>query len=151
MSDAVSLPALTCTDPWASLCVAGIKTLETRKGAILSRHRGPLVIHRSLAPCDPYDLSRWGVSVPARPDGWPDDDAGMALGVVWVHRTDRFRAGMFSDLELLRRHACFVDVDGRYLSELRRHAWFPAPIKATGHQHLFKIEVPRSYLPAWVL
>lgn len=150
----VELPAVTLTDPWASLCVAGIKTLETRKGALLSGFRGPLVIHRSLAPCDPYDLSRWGLSVPTRPDGWPTDDRGMALGVVFVAGTYRghfLRVVLDGSIEAVQRRACFEDIEGRYLSDLTHAAWFPAPIKARGKQYRFTIKVPASYLPEWVV
>lgn len=148
-----TLPAVTLRDPWASLCVAGIKTLETRKGAILSGFTGPLVIHRSKAPCDPYDLSpytaawqahMWGTCVP-RPDS-----AGMALGVVYVERTWRhaFRPGDAEYADFQRR-ACFNDIEGRYLSELTRATWFPAPVPARGQQCRFRIDVPTEYLPEW--
>lgn len=39
----------------------------------------------------------------------------------------------------------------RYLSDLTASAWFPHPIKATGKQGRWKIDVPREYLPAWAL
>lgn len=144
-----TLPCVTLADPWASLVVNGDKTLETRKGALLSGFTGPLVIHRSLAPCDPYDLSRWGLRVPARPKGWPDDDRGAALGVVYVTRTRKHMA-MYPIEEWQRRAACYHDIEGRYLSELGRAAWFPFPIGATGKQGRWTIEVPDGALPDWV-
>lgn len=151
----IALPAISLTDPWASLVVNGDKTLETRKGPLLSGFRGPLVIHRTKAPCAACDLSRWGLSVPARPPGWPEDDAGMALGVVMVNRTWRFRPGTLNlwvhILVRLQRAACFEDIEGRYLSELTEHAWFPRPVAATGAQHRFRVVVPEDYLPPWAL
>jgi len=150
----ITLPCASLTDPWASLCVAGIKTLETRKGALLSGFSGPLVIHRTLALCVDYDLSRWGLPVPKHPEGWPEDDRGMALGVVYVTRTFRdAESALWTDeyLSELQRRACFVDIRGRYLSDLAASAWFPSPIKASGKQGRWKIDVPRNYLPAWAL
>lgn len=164
------LPAVTLTDPWASLCVAGIKTLETRKGPILSGFSGPLVIHRSRAPCVrgslDYETAEAYARMIGRPQPWPWDDAGMALGVVFVSGTARLTTHgprdrrMFAsqadrpawlDLPLadLRRRSCFDDIEGRYLSELTLAAWFPKPIPATGRQYRFKIDVPDEYLPGW--
>lgn len=155
-----TLPAVTLTDPWASLVVAGIKTIETRKGALLSGFSGPLVIHRSKAPS----------AVPRhdaqRPKDWPDDDAGCALGVVYVEETARLTMtgpgdmlpGMrttglpdwlCAPLADLRRRACFDDIEGRYLSRLTRATWFPAPVPARGMQCRFLISVPTEYLPEW--
>lgn len=147
MSELV-LPAVTLTDPWASLCVAGVKTLESRKGPLLSRFMGTLVIHRSKAPCAPHNLARWGLSVPMRPEGWPEDDAGMALGVVFVQGTRRHVAeGLIPISEEERRQACFENLEGRYLSELTCAAWFPRPIPAQGAQSRFKISVPADFVP----
>jgi hypothetical protein len=145
----VELPCATLHDPWASLCVAGIKTLETRVGSLLSGFTGVLVIHRSLKPAVPYDLSRWGVSLPARPEGWPEDDRGMALGVVYVTRTARHRPSAGPITEFQQRAACFDDLTGRYLSELGRAAWLKAPVPGTGKQGRWKISIPRAYLPEW--
>lgn len=156
------LPAASLTDPWASLVVAGDKTLETRKGTILSGFTGPLVVHRTLAKAVVYDLSRWGLSLPARPLGWPQDDRGMALGIVYVERTRRPGELIGRDgesvwtldphtEESLQRRACFLDIHTRYLSELSRATWFPAPIPATGKLGRWLIDVPDEYLPAWAL
>lgn len=147
----VTLPCLTFTEPWGSLCLHGIKTLETRKGPVLSRFRGPLVIHRSKAPVADAGLERWGVVPPLRPAGWPEDDRGMALGIVLVKRT--WPPGFLANPNIhdIQRRACFMDVAGRYLSELSRVAWFPAPFAARGKQGRWKIDVPAEYLPEWAL
>lgn len=158
----ILLPCASLHDPWASLVVDGEKTLETRKGSILSGFSGVLVIHRTLARCVDYDLSRWGLRVPPRPPGWPEDDRGMALGVVYIERT--WRPGELigrTDTHVwirdghteagLQRRACFDDIHARYLSEISHAAWFPAPFPATGKQSRFQVEVPRGHLPAWAL
>lgn len=148
----ILLPCVSLTDPWASLVVNGDKTLETRRGPILSGYTGPLVIHRTLGACVDASLWQWGLSVPTRPAGWPADDRGMALGIVYVEGTRKHdAAGMFPITDDERRRACYVNIEGRYLSELTRAAWFPAPVKATGKQSRFQIAVPRDHLPAWAL
>ncbi len=151
----IQLPAVTLTDPWASLCVAGIKTLESRKGPVLSGFRGQLVIHRSKADCDPYDLAQFGVGMPVAPDGWPDDDRGMALGVVYVDFTWRYRRpSLFDtagDAARLERAACFRGLEGRYLSSLTRAAWFPRPVPSVGKQGRWQIQIPREFLPDWAV
>lgn len=150
--DSLILPAVSLTDPWASLCVAGVKTLETRKGALLSRFSGVLVICRTKAPSTPYDLSPFGVTMPKKP--YAEDDRGMGIGVVLVARTWRFRGGdgLFADHKPdLHCRACYHDIEGRYLSDLTRAAWFSRPVPAHGGQHRFKVEVPLSFLPDWAV
>jgi len=148
----IRLPAATFTDPWGPLAVSGIKTLETRKGPLLSGFQGVLVIHRSLAPCADAGLERWGLSVPPRPEGWPTDDRGMMLGVVFVGETSRPKGrSPLEDLATLQRRACFVDIEDRYLTDLLKAAWFPAPLSARGRQSRFMVEVPRAFLPDWAL
>lgn len=154
MSDLLTLPAVSLTDPWATLVVAGIKTLETRRGPLLSGFSGPLVICRTKAPPADYDLSRFGVTLPEKP--YTEDDRGMGIGVVFVKHTERaegifWRPVWFDSARLaaIRRRACFDDIEGRYLSDLSAAAWFPRPIPAKGQQTRFKVEVPAAYLPEW--
>ena len=143
----LTLPAASLTAPWCYLCVAGIKTLETRKGALLSGFTGPLVICRTKAPPVDYDLSRFGVTLPPVP--YEEDDRGMAIGIVFVKRTWRY-LGLFAanDANIMNR-ACYHDVANRYLSELTHAAWFPHPVKAHGQQGRFRVEVPVEYVPGW--
>lgn len=145
----LTLPAVSLTAPWCYLCVAGIKTLETRRGALLSGFTGPLVICRTKAPPVDYDLARFEVTLPTLP--YEEDDRGMAVGIVFVSGTRRFwKHGLWSeDYAALQRRACFDDLDGRYLSELTHAAWFPHPVKAHGQQGRFKVEVPVEYVPEW--
>lgn len=148
----ILLPAVSLTDPWATLCVARVKTLETRKGALLSGFTGPLVICRTKAPPADFDLSPFGVTLPVKP--YAEDDRGMAIGIVYVRWTRRWlalsSAGLWpEDADALRLRACFHDIDGRYLSDLSRAAWFPRPVTAKGQQTRFRVEVPDEYVPAW--
>jgi len=146
----VILPAVSLTDPWATLCVAGIKTLETRKGALLSGFTGPLVICRTKAPPAAFDPAAFGVTLPVKP--YTEDDRGMAIGIVYVVRTWRYFGldGLFTEHEPdLRRRACFHDIKGRYLSDMSRAAWFPRPVTAKGMQTRFRVEVPDEYVPEW--
>jgi hypothetical protein len=70
----------------------------------------------------------------------------------------RVQRGQIAECELVRdasdddrRAACFEDIGGRYLSELKWAAWFPAPVVATGKQGRWQIDVPRSHLPWWAI
>jgi hypothetical protein len=140
------LPALTLHDPWASLVMAGIKTIETRKSPVLSGFSGPLIIHRSMSP----EVKGYH-DTPPNPWG-KDDISGVALGVVRVVRTFRLTYTPSSDeLLVLQKRACFPDLAGRYLSVLEDATWFPEPLPARGTQGRWKLNVPDRLLPAWVL
>jgi hypothetical protein len=149
----MNLPALTLHDPWATLCVAGVKTIESRRSPVLSGFAGPLVIHRSRAPEDADYLSAMGwPPKPVPPWGADLDMAGAALGVVFVATTEPPR-----DLSLLpaeqshglRERARYHDLEGRWLSHLSLAAWFPQPLPARGTQGRWRIEVPDEWLPDW--
>jgi hypothetical protein len=141
--------AVSLTNPWAYLVVAGIKTLETRKGALLSGFTGPLVICRTKAPSVDYDLARFGVALPAKP--YTEDDRGLAIGMVRVERTWRFHPSPLMPVlgDDLHRRACYHDIDGRYLSELTGAAWFSRPVAAKGMQTRFVVDVPDDLVPTW--
>lgn len=153
MSDRPTLQAISLTDPWATLVVAGIKTLETRKGPVLSGFSGPLVICRTKADCDPYDYTPFTGDLDhldLKP--YADDDRGMAIGVVMVKGTGRLspiEQAYEPGMEERRRRACFHDIASRYLSVLTAAAWFPRPVAARGAQGRFKVEVPVEFLPEW--
>lgn len=156
----VNLPALTLHDPWARLCAAGLKTIETRLGPALSGFRGPLVIHRGKAPNQDPDgdyLASFGFpACPPVPDGWPADIAGHCIGVVFVDRTTRhigsdglLALGFEREARDMMQAACFHDLDRRYLSHLTRAAWLTRPIPARGTQGRWRVEIPHDSLPAW--
>lgn len=148
----VTLSALTLTEPWASLCASGAKTLETRVGPVLNRFTGPLVIHASKGRPDLTYLRIHGFPEPERPEGWPADLRGMALGVVWVGATFQTMSAPRSDDYVdLQQRACYHDLEGRFLTELSGATWFPAPIPAWGFQCRWQITVPRAYLPEWAI
>ncbi len=66
------MKAITIRQPWASLIMAGIKTVENRTWR--TSYRGPLLIHAG-AGTDREAMARYGHLLP----GWP---AGVILGTV---------------------------------------------------------------------
>ena len=144
----MALEAASLTDPWASLVTCGAKTLETRKGAMLSGFAGLLVIHRTLAAAVPYDLFGAPLLPSPRPDGWPDDDRGHAIGIALVKRT--YRLAVDGVTPELQRAACFEDIGGRYISEIIQASWLVRPVQARGFQGRWQIELPRDAVPQWV-
>lgn len=154
-----TLPAVTLYDPWACLCSAGVKDLETRRGAVLSGFRGPLVIHRAKKRGDWDYLPAMGWPEPPRPPWLQDatdeqldrEIAGCAIGVVLVERTWRFRGILDQPLAGLRERARYHDLAGRYLSELSRASWLTEAFPARGNQGRWQITLPTRLLPGWAL
>ena len=127
MADLTTLPAITLHDPWARLCAGGVKTLETRKGPILSRFTGPLIIHRGKAASIVDYLESRGWAPAPRPP-WADADwceeqveascRGCALGVVYVVHTRRLTDWTRlprAERRALQERARYHDLRDRYV------------------------------------
>lgn len=125
----VVVKALSLKQPWASLVVAGVKTLETRMWA--TSHRGALVVCASRA-VDPR--GPWGH--PAL-QGRRDLPLGVALGVVEVVGC---RAMMPGD----EAAALCAWEPGRKVFELARPWAFAQPHHARGMLNVFALELPSS-------
>lgn len=168
----ITLPCLTLIEPYASLCAAGVKTIETRRGGVLSRIRGPLLIAASKKPGKALD--DWAPPKPRPPGGWPEDLGGHAIGVVhvsavgkpwgpgqWVwmdSRTGRRvrelgESPTVSEREAwrddLRRRACVGELGGRWLACLDRAAWLTRPVPVRGRQGWYPVELEAALLPEW--
>lgn len=89
MSEKVTLRCLSLLQPYASLVVSGVKTLETRTGPVLSRHRGPLLIAASKGKGGALDAFARFCSDWSTPEGWERYPRGVILGVVNVRDVGR--------------------------------------------------------------
>jgi len=153
----ITLPCITLHDPWACLCAGGVKTLETRRGPVLSGFLGILAIHRSKAAPDDDYLGMMGwAPAPHPPWAGPDDDlAGLVLGVVEVAGTWRHSRQQTITVDAaernLREQARYHDLDGRYLSVLIRADWLTRPVPARGMQGRWQVAIPRTALPEWAM
>jgi hypothetical protein len=123
---------LTVRQPWASLIMAGLKTVENRTRQIVGAHRGPLLIHAGKQP-DPDaaallkligarlhrdDLTDWAHS---------DLPTGVILGQVTV--ADVHQAwDCASDVLLM---AMAVSIHGGHYRPAHPHAWC-----LDGHWHI---------------
>jgi hypothetical protein len=168
----ITLPCLTLIEPYASLCVAGIKTIETRRNGVLSRIRGPLLIAVSKKPAHAWD--RWAPPQPRPPEGWPEELGGHAIGVVnvsavgkpWDHETWAWadsRTGRrvrelgeyptVSEREAwrddLRRRTGVGELGGRWLAFLDRAAWLTRPVPVRGRQGWYPVELEADRVPEW--
>lgn len=139
--------ALSCTQPWASLVVAGVKKVETRP--MTTRHRGWLAIHATtevpnIQLCDATPFRHEILKLGLMPHTMPRGVVIGAVEVVGCTPTD--------DLHLQRRLSPLERALGDY--EAGRAAWllgravvFPTTIEARGFPWLFWVDVPESWLP----
>lgn len=148
----MKIPALTLTQPWASLLAAGIKKNETRGWS--TTYRGLLAIHasarypveaHSLELEEPFDSALQQLRV-SRLEGLP---LGAVLGFGVITSIKRIQ--LDSDLTALApEELAFGDyTTGRYAWRIAHNHRLPVPLPAKGKQGLWTWETPADFvLPA---
>jgi len=165
----ITLKCLSLRQPYASLVVAGVKTIETRTSGVLSKHRGPLLIAASQgkgAALDEWGRDRYDWQ---QPDGWERYPRGVVLGVVYVQAVGKpvvpmneypywqdtltaLTLAMFcgeTAIAMLQREACFGDPVGRWLAFLSCAAWLAEPVPVKGRLGLYPVTLDADLLPEW--
>lgn len=156
--EAKGIETITIWQPWASLCVAGIKPFETRSWA--TNYRGRIAIHAAAKPMDetmrflPSELiskiyaAFWKKGImPEQVDNLP---TGAVVGTVEIARCLRVEQ-QTEKLAILVGENSIVSVSGlelqlgdfsvgRYAWELLNPVMFDKPIKAVGHLGIWKWE-----------
>lgn len=141
----IGMPALSLTQPWASLMILGEKLFETRGWA--TRHRGRLLIHAAAgypvwareACLEPFFRAALGI-----PDAWINYKQvtgflplGAIIGsveVVGCHATAAKRG------ELSEKELAFGDYgDRRFCFECRDPVRFEHPIPCKGALSIWKV------------
>jgi len=153
----ITLRCISLIEPYASLVVGGVKTIETRTGPVLSRTRGPLLIAVSKKP--EAALDRWAPPKPSPPAGWPGEIRGHVIGVVNVtgiwkpisdsHWSQDGETPDIDHMDELRRRACFGEVGGRWLAFLDRAEWLTEPVPVRGYPGTYPVTLDAELLPAW--
>lgn len=139
------MKAISLWQPYASLCVMGLKTYETRSWS--TPYRGDLVIHaakRSLTNDDYEMIEEWESLDFVDDLAWELNHApflfGAALGIVTitaVYRTEELMP------KISPQERAFGNYDaGRYAWRIENPRPFPRPIPYRGKQGLWTWDLP---------
>lgn len=143
------MKAITLTQPWASLVMAGIKRFETRSWS--TNHVGPLLIHAARG--FPEQCKRLCYEPPFQRAlssiGYPDQQllpTGVLLGYVTLigcWRIPRIGLGP-PDLPPVEPERSFGDyTDGRFAWMLSRPVWLPRPVPYRGRLGLYEVDLDK--------
>lgn len=132
------MKALTLWQPWATLIVEGIKTIETRPRPLFSHWRGPVAIyagkHVYREACDHFSgfMTTWNYT-------WKTMPRGQVLGVALVESVAQFPHGDFPPDPYGNFEA------GRYGTMLKLLGKFKNPIPARGFQGVWNWQAPADW------
>jgi activating signal cointegrator 1 len=123
--------ALSVRQPWASLIVCGLKTIEVRSWS--TSYRGPLYIHAAKS-LDEMAMNRFQLE---------DPPTGALLGTVELVRVQRFTAEMWE--EFADRHLDNGPFrEGLYAWHLKEARLLPEPIAYRGDRSLFPVVLEKT-------
>jgi len=136
------MKAISLLQPWATLVVMGIKTIETRSWG--TKHRGPILIHASLGKsgsifaCEP-DFKKYIADFKKLPFG---AIVGQAT-IIDVIRVEHLGMTDESINQLTLEEKAFGDYsEGRYAWILEDHLQFNNPIPARGTLSIWEYPNP---------
>ena len=153
----ISLPCFSMSQPFASLLLNGVKTIETRNNAMLMdvRPGTRVLLHCGMRDWVDQDAPREvlrgaGLSEGEIRDGCslpPGFERGSIVGIVEVGRTwltaERERGGP----NMKRRVVAEAADVGKYATIVERAAWLRMPVKARGFPGIQNVQVPKKCLP----
>mmetsp|Transcript_23344 Transcript_23344/g.50366 ORF Transcript_23344/g.50366 Transcript_23344/m.50366 type:complete len:443 (-) Transcript_23344:377-1705(-) len=155
----VSVAALSVRQPFASLILYGVKQLEARNRPALKQVVGPLAIHVSHKE-EPYTSPLVSTAIAILRRRYPDEAIsslfqlppsmaqahGCIVGLVDVENT--WHADLFNEIEqaqLSEQAVC--PAPGTFLTQLRSPRWLKYPVRVTGSNRLWQVELPLDSLP----
>lgn len=155
----VVIPALSFRQPFASLVLYGIKQLEARNRPTLKQMQGPLALHVSHRE-EPWNSPLLSAAVSLLRRRYPDEQIsqsfqlpqtmsqghGCIVGIVDVECT--WHADLFNEVEQhqLTEQAVFP-VQGTWVTQLRNPRWLKYPVRTTGSNKLWQVQIPLDALP----
>uniref|UniRef100_A0A7S4WBS2 Magnesium-dependent phosphatase 1 n=1 Tax=Alexandrium monilatum TaxID=311494 RepID=A0A7S4WBS2_9DINO len=155
-ADRIQLPCFSMRDPYASLMLHGVKTLETRSHAMLVGVEGICLLHigfQTMAE-DVAGLYLWQlgygrkeIEMLMKPPR--NLDRGQVLGVVELGKTRKINE-VEQGMEDTQRKVC-AEAVGQFATQVLRAWWLKKPIKQKGNQGVWRMMVWRNQLPGEVL
>mmetsp|Transcript_109668 Transcript_109668/g.309316 ORF Transcript_109668/g.309316 Transcript_109668/m.309316 type:complete len:357 (+) Transcript_109668:3-1073(+) len=147
------------SDPFASLLLNGVKTIETRNSAVLANAgTGPCLLHigRKLWPNSDYMEELWRMGIPER--DWPrlteprrGFRRGSIAGVVELGATRQGSAADFDSDDTRRAVVARKENMGRFLTPVKNAQWLERPIPMGGRPGIWTTWVWRKVLPPGIL
>jgi len=155
----VAVPALSLRQPFASLVLYGVKQLEARNRPALKQLIGTLALHVSHRE-EPFGGPLVSTAVAILRRRYTDDQIsqlfalpqthaqghGCIVGLVDVEAT--WPADLFNEIEQaqLTEQAIFP-VGGTYITQLRNPRWLKYPVRTSGSNKLWQVQLPIDALP----
>ncbi|CAK9006595.1 unnamed protein product [Durusdinium trenchii] len=152
-SEQVELPCFSMRDPYASLLLHGVKTVETRNWPMLKDTSGPCLLHIGYKTmdesaaweflwrndlADSKDLERL-LSPP------PGLQRGQVLGLLDLEKTYQYSE---EEMRLPDVQKSVVsEVVGKWATPIRRAWWLKSPLRAQGRPGIWKLRLPRAAVP----
>jgi len=149
----IELPCFSMRDPYASLLLHGVKTVETRNWPMLKDVSGLCLLHighktmdESVAGeflwrndlADPQDLER----LLEPPPGF---QRGQVLGLVDLQQTCQYTKEQTRQAEVQR--AVASEVVGQWATPVRKAWWLKSPLRAQGRPGVWTLRLPRTLVP----
>ena len=155
----VAVNALSFRQPFASLTMYGVKSLECRNRPMLKHTMGPLAIHVSHRE-EPLNGPLVSTAVAILRRRFPDEAIsqlfqlppqmaqgyGCIVGLVDVEST--WHADLFNELEQsqLTEQAVYP-VQGTFVTQLKSPRWLKYPVRCNGSNRLWQVQLPLDALP----
>lgn len=155
----VTLPALSFRQPFASLVLYGVKQLEPRNRPQLRGLVGSMAIHISHKE-EPYGSPLVSTAVQLLRRRFPDEQIaqlfalpqshanahGCIVGLVDVEAT--WPADLFNDVEQAQlSEQAVYPVGGTFVTQLRNPRWLKYPVRTSGSNRVWNVQVPLDALP----
>jgi len=155
----VSVVALSVRQPFSSLILYGVKSLETRTRPVLKQVQGPLAIHVSQKG-EPFGSPVVSTAIAILRRRYPDEaisslfqlpqimsgSHGCVVGLVDVEST--WHADLFNEIEQAQLTEQAVSpVTGMFLTQLRNPRWLKYPVRLNGSNRLWEVQLPLDSLP----
>jgi len=149
----ITLPCFSMRDPYASLLLHGVKTVETRNHPMLQGVVGPCLLHIGHQTMDEKVaadfLRRTGIVDDNKLNTMMRPPKGMArgqiLGVMELGET-RLLTASECNLQSMREQVT-SDAVGKYATVVSRVSWFQRPLQERGQPGVWQVKVPIDVLP----
>lgn len=155
----ISIMTLSVRQPFASLMLYGVKSLEARNKPALKQAMGPLAIHVSHKE-DHVTSPQVSTAIAILRRRYPDEmisslfqlppnmsaGHGCIVGIVDVECT--WHADLFNEVEQAQLTEQAVSpAIGTFLTQLRNPRWLKYPVRVNGSNRLWQVELPLDCLP----
>ena len=155
----IVMPALSFRQPFASLVLYGIKSIEARNKPTLKQMQGTLALHVSDTE-EPWNSPLLSAAVSLLRRRYNDETIvsffqlpqtmsqghGSIVGIVEVECT--WHADLFNEVEQhqLTEQAVYP-VQGAWVTQLRNPRWLKYPVQTPGSNRLWQVQIPIDALP----